>query len=60
MLYRELLSSELHSQRQDFQRFAETQASDLTAYLHVLHELQQTSSAEVLEKLKRLEKFRCI
>jgi hypothetical protein len=55
MLYRELLTSELHNQRADFQRFAETQASDLTAYLHILHELQQTSSAEIYEKLSRLE-----
>jgi len=55
MLYRELLSSELHNQRQDFQRFAESQASDLTAYLHVLNELQQTSGTEVNEKLKRHE-----
>jgi hypothetical protein len=55
MLYRELLTSELHNQRHDFQRFAETQASDLTAYLHVLHELQQTASAEILEKLKGRE-----
>jgi hypothetical protein len=53
MLYRELLTSELHNQRADFQHFAETQASDLTAYLHVLHELQQTTSAEINEKLSK-------
>ena len=55
MLFRELLTSELHKQRTDFQRFAETQASDLTDYLRVLHELQQTSSAEILEKLNGRE-----
>jgi hypothetical protein len=55
MLYRELLTSELHNQRADFQRFAETQASDLIDYLHVLHELQQTPSAEINEKLSKRE-----
>lgn len=55
MLFRELLTNELHNQRSDFQRFAETQASDLTAYLHVLRQLQQTSSAEINEKLARIE-----
>ncbi len=55
MLYRELLTGELHNQRSDFRSFAETQASDLTAYLHVLHQLQQTSSAEINEKLAKRE-----
>ena len=55
MLYRELLTAELHGQREDFQRFAETQASDLTAYLHILYGLQQTSSAEINEKLAKKE-----
>ena len=55
MLFRELLSSELHNQREDFQRFAESQASDLTAYLHVLRELQRTSTAEINEKLSGRE-----
>ncbi len=55
MLFRELLTSELHKQRTDFQRFAETQASDLTDYLHVLHRLQQTPSAEILAKLNGRE-----
>ena len=55
MLYRELLTSELHNQRHDFQHFAETQASDLTAFLHILHELQQTASAEINEKLSKQE-----
>ena len=51
MIHRELLTSELHKQRGDFQSFAETQAGDLVDYLHVLRELQQTSSAEINEKL---------
>lgn len=55
MIYRELLTSELHNQRADFQRFAQSQASDLTGYLHVLQQLQQTSSAEINEKLSKLE-----
>lgn len=55
MIHRELLTNELHNQRNDFRVFAENQASDLTAYLHVLHELQQTSSAEIVEKLAKRE-----
>jgi hypothetical protein len=55
MLFRELLTNELHKQTGDFRRFAESQASDLTAYLHALHELQQTARGEVLEKLARRE-----
>jgi len=55
MLFRELLTSELHKQRPDFQRFADSQAIDLTAYLHVLHQLQQTPSAEINERLSELE-----
>ncbi len=55
MLYRELLTNELQNQRNDFRSFAENQSSDLTAYLHVLYELQQTSSAEIDEKLAKRE-----
>ena len=55
MIHRELLTSELHNQRQDFQRFAETQASDLTAYLHILSELQRTPAADINERLTRRE-----
>lgn len=55
MIHRELLTSELHNQRQDFQRFAESQASDLTTYLRVLQKLQQTSSAKINEILSKLE-----
>jgi len=51
MLYRELLTNELDKQRDDFQRFAESQASDLTDYLHRLKQLNQTPYAEIQEKL---------
>ncbi len=52
MLFRELLTSELHNQRADFQRFAETQFSDLTDYLEKLQKLCTTSSAEIWEDLR--------
>ena len=52
MLYRELLKGELHNQRADFQRFAETQFSDLTDYLEKLQKLCHTSSAEIWEDLR--------
>lgn len=55
MLYRELLSNELHNQREDFVRFAETQSSDLTAYLEILQQIIQLSSAEVLKKISNRE-----
>lgn len=52
MLYRELLKGELHKQRADFRRFAQTQAGDLTDYLEKLQKLTNTRSAEIWEKLK--------
>ncbi len=52
MLFRELLTSELHNQRADFQRFTETQFSDLTDYLEKLQSLCKTPSAEIWEKLQ--------
>jgi hypothetical protein len=55
MLYRELLSNELHNQREDFVRFAETQSTDLTAYLHVLQRVIELSSAEVSKKISTSE-----
>ncbi len=55
MLFRELLSNELSKQREDFQRFAETQFSDLTEYLEKLQKLCQTPSAEVWARLKSKE-----
>ena len=55
MLFRELLTSELHKQRSDFQRFAEAQFGDLTDYLHKLQKLVQTESAEIWGKLNDRE-----
>lgn len=52
MLFRELLKSELDNQRLDFQRFAETQMSDLTAYLQKLQKLSRTPSAEIRTRLE--------
>ncbi len=52
MLFRELLTSELHNQRADFQRFTETQFSDLTDYLAKLQSLCKTPSAEIWAKLQ--------
>ncbi len=52
MLFRELLTSELHNQRADFQRFTETQFGDLTDYLAKLKSLCNTPSAEIWEKLQ--------
>ncbi len=55
MLYRELLSNELHNQREDFVRFAETQTSDLTGYLQILKQISRLSSAEVVRKISKTE-----
>lgn len=51
MLYRELLTSELDKQRDDFRRFSDSQASDLTDYLHKLKRLNETPFAEMQQKL---------
>lgn len=51
MLYRELLTSELDKQRDDFRRFSDSQASDLTDYLHKLKRLNETSFAEIQQQL---------
>ncbi len=51
MLYRELLTSELDKQRDDFRRFSDSQASDLTDYLHKLKRLTETSFAEIRQTL---------
>ncbi len=51
MLYRELLTTELDKQRDDFRRFAASQASDLTDYLHKLKQLNETSYAELQKKI---------
>ncbi|MEZ5427166.1 MAG: DNA double-strand break repair nuclease NurA [Pyrinomonadaceae bacterium] len=55
MLYRELLTSELHNQREDFVRFAETQNSDLNEYLRILARVSGKTSAEVRERIKGSE-----
>ena len=55
MLYRELLSNELHNQREDFARFAETQTSDLTEYLHILRQISELSNKEVKQKISKTE-----
>ena len=52
MLFRELLTSELHNQRTDFQRFADTQFDDLTDYLKKLQSLCETPRAEIWAKLQ--------
>lgn len=51
MLYRELLTNELDKQRDEFRRFAESQADDLTDYQIKLNKLNQTPFAEILKKL---------
>ena len=51
MLFRELLSEQLRKQRDDFQRFADSQVTDLTDYLHRLNELNQTAYAELERQL---------
>jgi hypothetical protein len=51
MLYRQLLTTELDKQRDDFRRFSHSQASDLTDYLHKLQRLNQTAYAEIQKEL---------
>jgi hypothetical protein len=51
MLYRELLTTELDHQREDFRRFADSQAGDLAVYLNKLKQLNQTAYADVQKKL---------
>lgn len=55
MLYRELLTGELHKQREDFQRYVEDQATDLTFYRGILQSLGKTGYAELQELLARRE-----
>lgn len=52
MLYRELLTTELDKQRDDFRRFAESQASDLTVYLYKLKQLNETPFTELCRNVK--------
>lgn len=55
MLFRELLTAELHKQREDFQRFAENQDRDLNDYLGKLQRASDASFAEAAEKLRYKE-----
>lgn len=55
MLYRELLSSELDKQREDFGRFARAQAQDLNDYLEKLARLCEKSGAEINSQLQGRE-----
>ena len=55
MLYPELLTSELHKQREDFQRYALEQSSDLEFYLSALRRLEMTDFTELRENLSRFE-----
>ncbi len=51
MLYRELLTNELDKQRDDFRRFAATQADDLADYLNAIRRLNQSDYEEICRKL---------
>ncbi|HEX8368455.1 MAG TPA: DNA double-strand break repair nuclease NurA [Pyrinomonadaceae bacterium] len=55
MLYRELLSSELENQREDFRRFALEQTKDLTEYLEKLSRFCRKSYAEIAALLEGAE-----
>jgi hypothetical protein len=55
MLYRELLTGELHNQREDFQNYVREQADDLNFYLRALSEVEKLSSGEIREKLADAE-----
>ena len=51
MLYRELLTSELHNQREDFRRYASEQSTDLEFYFDALKKLEKEDFTELKEKL---------
>lgn len=55
MLYRELLTSELHNQREDFQRYALEQSTDLEFYFEALKKLERSDFAELEKNLRRHE-----
>ncbi|HEX8250584.1 MAG TPA: DNA double-strand break repair nuclease NurA [Pyrinomonadaceae bacterium] len=55
MLYRELLTSELENQREDFRRFALEQTNDLTEYLEKLSRFCRRSYAEIAALLEGAE-----
>jgi NurA domain len=60
MLYPELLTSELHKQREDFQRYASEQSSDLEFYQNALRRLEMTDFAELHKNLSRFENIGAI
>lgn len=51
MLYRELLTTELDKQREDFRRFAASQAGDLAIYLEKLNQISRMPYNEIHQKL---------
>lgn len=51
MLYRELLTTELLNQREEFTRFADEQAVDLADYLAVLQNVARLSASEVAGRI---------
>lgn len=53
MLYRELLTSELHKQREDFQRYAFEQSSELEFYFDALGKMEKSEFGELEENLLR-------
>ncbi|HEX8639157.1 MAG TPA: hypothetical protein VF692_13900, partial [Pyrinomonadaceae bacterium] len=55
MLYRELLTGELHNQREDFQNYVREQADDLNFYLNALRAVEKLSTTEIREKLAGAE-----
>lgn len=55
MLYRELLTGELHNQREDFQNYVREQANDLSFYLNALREIEKLNCAEIKQKLTYTE-----
>ena len=57
MLYKELLTEELHNQRNDFVDFVKSQESDLTKYLKALRKISQLSNKEIQTKLAEIDGF---
>ncbi len=52
MLFRELLTAELHKQKEDFQHYAQNQDRDLNEYLEKLQKLCDAPGAEAFAKLQ--------
>ena len=60
MLYRELLTGELHNQREDFQNFVREQAIDLEFYLSALREIEKLNCDEIQRKVAHAERVGAI